>query len=327
MIPVMERHRAAAAIMMILLSALFLAMMDAAVKYLSAFLSVAFVLWARYTIQAIVMAVAIGKTRGLSGFRTLHPRFQVLRGALLTAASGLAFYGLRYMPLAEFTAIVMLAPILVTAAARMVSREKVSSLRWALVCGGFIGTLIVVRPGSGAFGLIVIVPLACMVVVAAYNLLTSRLAMLEHPYTSQFYSGVTGSALSALLMALPGTGLASVFPDSWLLPSALLIVIGVFSALGHLLLVMAFSRAAAASLMPFTYAQIGFAAILSWLVFHHSPDFWAWIGMLMIAGCGAATAWLNLRARREELDSLASGDGLDERPGDTILKSKGIQNG
>jgi drug/metabolite transporter (DMT)-like permease len=293
-----ERRHAASAILMIVLSALCLSMMDAATKYLSGFLSAAFVLWARYTIQAIIMAACIWKTRGRSGFRTVHPRYQALRGTLLVTASGLAFYGLRYMPLAEFTAILMLSPIVVTAAASLMSQHRIGGLRWLLVWGGFIGTLIVIRPGSGAFGLVAVVPLCGMIATSMYSLLTSRLAMLEHPYTTQFYSGVTGSVLAAGLMALQGNGAAGGMPDAALLPVLLLLLIGTFSAIGHLLLVMAFSRAAAASLMPFTYAQIGFAAILSWLVFRHAPDFWAWIGMITIAVCGAATAWINIRARR-----------------------------
>jgi drug/metabolite transporter (DMT)-like permease len=87
---------------------------------------------------------------------------------------------------------------------------------------------------------------------------------------------------------------------------ALLVFIGMLATVGHLLVVMAFSRAGAATLMPFTYTQIGFAAIMSWLVFHHSPDFWAWVGMVVIAACGGATAWLNMReAQRDGVRFLA----------------------
>lgn len=128
------------AITMIVLSALLFSMMDAGTKYIGGFLSVVLVLWSRYTIQASVMAMWIWHTRGSRGFRVAHPRFQVLRGALLVTISALGFYGVRQMPLAEFTAIVMLSPLLVTAAASWVLHEPVSRLRWALVWGGFIGT-------------------------------------------------------------------------------------------------------------------------------------------------------------------------------------------
>ena len=285
------------AIVMILLSALFLATMDAATKHVSGALSVAFVMWARYTIQAIVMAVCIARVLGRKGFRTAHPRFQILRGTALVSASGMAFISLRYMPLAEVTAIVMLSPVLVTAASRGMSRDGIGPMRWLLVCGAFLGTLIIVRPGSGAFGPIVIVPLLGMLVVSAYSLLTGRLALLEQPSTTQFYSGVTGSVLSACAMLFVDAGFPNTLPASIAVHVALLLLIGACSTLGHLLLAMAFRRSNPASLMPFTYAQIGFAAILSWAVFHHAPDFWTCVGMGTIAACGAITAWINMRPK------------------------------
>lgn len=292
---------------MILLSALFLATMDAATKHVGVVLSVAFVMWARYTIQAIVMAVCIGKLLGRAGFRTAHPRFQVLRGTALVSASGMAFISLRYMPLAEVTAIVMLSPVLVTAASRRMASGRTGPLRWLLVCGGFLGTLVIIRPGSGAFGPIVIVPLLGMLITSAYSLLTGRLALLEQPCTTQFYSGVTGSVLSACAMMFGALGSPGSLPVS--LPpqiALLLLLIGACSTFGHLLLAMAFRRSDPASLMPFTYAQIGFAGILSWAVFHHAPDFWACVGMGAIAGCGAVTAWINMRPKPEAAMQTAS---------------------
>jgi drug/metabolite transporter (DMT)-like permease len=292
-----ERQHAAAAIAMILLSALCLATMDAATKYLSASTPVAFVIWARYTIQAIAMVFPLSRALGRAGFRTRHPVFQVLRGTALATASGLAAFSLRYLPLAEVTAIVMLSPVLVTAASRMMSRDAAGPLRWLLVCGGFLGTLMMVRPGSGAFNPIVVLPLLCMLVVSAYSLLTGRLALLEHPYTTQFYSGVTGSLLSGCALMLGSDGLPGALSGPDWLPVALLLLIGACSTIGHLLLAMAFGRSAPATLMPFTYAQIGFAAILSWAIFDHAPDLLACVGMSTIAACGAMTAWINMRRK------------------------------
>jgi drug/metabolite transporter (DMT)-like permease len=218
----------------------------------------------------------------------------------------MAFISLRYMPLAEVTAIVMLSPVLVTAASRRMASGRTGPLRWLLVCGGFLGTLVIIRPGSGAFGPIVIVPLLGMLVVSAYSLLTGRLALLEQPSTTQFYSGVTGSVLSACAMMFGEIGSPGSLPASISPHVALLLLIGACSTLGHLLLAMAFRRSDPASLMPFTYAQIGFAAILSWAIFHHAPDFWAWVGMGAIAACGAITAWINMRPKREAAMNTSS---------------------
>ena len=91
--------------------------------------------------------------------RTEHPRYQLLRGALLLASSTLAFLSLRYMPLAEFTSIVLIAPLVVTLLAATALKEEVSPLRWALVAGGFVGTLVILRPGGEVFSWAILLPI------------------------------------------------------------------------------------------------------------------------------------------------------------------------
>lgn len=293
----MSNNHASAAVTMIVASTLLFSSMDAATKYLGSFMSVVLVLWCRYTIQATIMAVVVGKIRGASGFRTLHPRFQLLRGVLLASISALAFFSMRKMPLAEFTAIIMLSPVLITACAGWLLNERIGTLRWVLVISGFLGTIIVIRPGSGLFGWVVAIPLVAMVISSGYSLITSKLAVLENPYTTQFYSGVTGSLLLLPFLMLERKELFDFFIRGSAAHTGILFLIGVLGTLGHLLLIMAFSRAGTSSLMPFTYAQIGFAGLMSWLFFDHAPDFWAWIGMLMIAMSGGATAWLNIKKK------------------------------
>jgi drug/metabolite transporter (DMT)-like permease len=295
----MSKSNSSTAIVMIVVSTFLFSAMDAATKYLGGFMSVVLVLWSRYTIQAGIMAIVVGRLRGTAGFSTKHLHFQLLRGVLLATISALAFYSMRRMPLAEFTAIIMLSPVLITACSGWLMKESIGRLRWFLVWGGFLGTVIVIRPGSGLFGSAVVIPLVAMLVSSGYSLITSRLAVLENPYTTQFYSGMVGSLLLLPLIVLEGGGdmLAFLGKAEFSKP-LLLLLIGVLGTLGHLILVMAFSRAGASSLMPFTYAQIGFAALMSWIFFEHAPDFWAWIGMFMIAASGGATAWLNMRRTR-----------------------------
>ena len=294
----MNKTNPSSAIIMIVVSTFLFSSMDAATKYLGSFLSVVLVLWSRYTIQTVIMGVVVFRRRGRSGFRTVHPRFQLLRGLLLVTISGLAFHSMRQMPLAEFTAIIMLSPVLITAGSGWLMKESIERLRWMLVWSGFLGTVIVIRPGSGLFGWVVIIPLVAMVVSSGYSLITSRLAVLENPYTTQFYSGAVGSMLLLPLLILERADLLAFISTADSAKAGLLLLIGILGTAAHLLLIMAFSRAGASSLMPFTYAQIGFAALMSWLFFNHAPDFWAWIGMAMIAASGGATAWLNIRRRR-----------------------------
>lgn len=291
----MSKNNPSAAIIMIVASTFLFSTMDAATKYLGGFLSVVVVLWSRYTLQAAIMAIVVAKRRGFAGFRTEHPRFQILRGLLMATISALAFYSMRSMPLAEFTAIIMLSPVLITAVSGWMMKESIGRMRWLLVWGGFLGTVIVIRPGSGLFGWAVVIPLVAMVVSSGYSLITSRLAVLENPYTTQFYSGMIGSILLLPLLLLERVELLAFVASGDVGKTSLLLLIGVLGTVGHLLLVMAFSRAGTSSLMPFTYAQIGFAAVMSWIFFSHAPDFWAWVGMAMIAASGGATAWLNIR--------------------------------
>lgn len=294
----MTKNNPSSAIIMIVVSTFLFSSMDAATKYLGGYLSVVIVLWSRYTIQTVIMGFVVFRRGGTSGFRTAHPRFQLLRGLLLATISGLAFHSMRRMPLAEFTAIVMLSPVLITACSGWLMKESIGRLRWMLVWGGFLGTVIVIRPGSGLFGWVVIIPLLAMVVSSGYSLITSRLAVLENPYTTQFYSGAVGSLLLLPLLILERADLLAFVFAADFGKAGLLLLIGILGTVGHLLLVMAFSRAGTSSLMPFTYTQIGFAALMSWMFFSHAPDFWAWTGMAMISASGGATAWLNIRQRR-----------------------------
>jgi drug/metabolite transporter (DMT)-like permease len=270
------------------------AIMDTTVRYIGAFFSVAVVLWMRYALHAIAMSVWIALSRHKT-FRTGNPIFQIARGALLAFASAMAFAALRYMPVAEFTAIVMLTPLVATMLARFWLREPVSRLRWAMVAGGFIGALIVIRPGSGIVGWAVLLPLAAAVSNAGFQILTSRYAPHEDPFTTNFYTGATGMAIATPILLAAGPG---VFEQLGVAPPAqigALLAVAALGTTGHLLLIMALGKAPAATLMPFQYVQIAVAALAGYIAFDHVPDAWGWTGMAIIAICGAASAWLNMR--------------------------------
>lgn len=284
-------------IVLVLVMCACFATMDTTVKLVGAVLPVLVILWARYGVQAASMGVwlVVSRHRGGAGFRCAHPRFQIARGLLLVVSSAFGFFGLQYVPVAEFTAIVMLTPVLVTLMSGWLLRERISSLRWALVGGGFAGALVVIRPGSGIFGWAVLLPLASSFAYASFQVLTRKLSGLESPYTTHFYTGLVGALVVALLLLASPIELAPVLRSASGTQLAMLFAIGTLGTLGHLMLVLAFGLAPMATLMPLLYAQIGFAAVASWLVFQHAPDAVGWIGMGMIAACGATSAWLNVR--------------------------------
>lgn len=298
-------HRPAAGVALIIGAGGLFAGMDTLIRHTGALLPVLLMLTARYLFQAVMMAVWLARPAS-PGFRPAHPRFQLARGALLLGSSAASFFGLQHLPVPEFTAISLLTPVLVTLLAAWLLHERVSRLRWVLVAGAFAGALIVIRPGSGLFGWAVLFPLAGASCYAAFQVLTSRLASLENPYTTHFWTGLTGSLiLLPLLLARP-LPLATLLPALPAAQWALLLSIGFCGSVGHLLLIFALGFARTSTLMPFMYLQIAWAAALAWLVAGHLPDFWAWVGMAVIAVCGAASAWLNLRSPNPPASPVAA---------------------
>ena len=267
---------------------------DTLIKYMGGFLPVLLLLWARYAFQAGAMALWLAR-RGWVGFASAHPKFQWMRGTLLLITSGMSFFGLQRMPVAEFTALGMLTPVIVTMLAAWVLHEKVSRMRWTLVCGGFVGALIVIRPGSGVFGWAAVFPLLMALCYGAFQVLTSRLASLESPYTTHFYTGFSGALMVTPLLLLNAPEIMAAVRAASPAQIGGVLAIGAFATVGHLCLIFAFGVAPMATLMPFVYVQIAWALVTSWLVFRHVPDGWAWVGMAVIAACGGASAWLNVR--------------------------------
>lgn len=289
----MSPHPASGIALIVAMAAVF-AMLDSSVKVATATLPVLLILWARYAFQALAMGAWLGTTK-VAPMRSTHPKFQTLRGLLLLSTSALSFAGLRHMPVAEFTAIVLLAPVAVTVLAALVLHEVVSPLRWALVVGAFAGALLVIRPGAGVFGWEVLFPLGCAACYASFQVLSSRMATLESPLTTHFLTGAIGFAVITPVVLASGIDWDSVGAAMDARHVGLLLLIGATGTGGHLMLIVALGRAPASTLMPFSYTQIAFAAAIGWLAFGHVPDALAALGMGVIAGCGAASAWLHLR--------------------------------
>jgi drug/metabolite transporter (DMT)-like permease len=272
--------------------------LDTTTKYVSASVPLLMALWFRYAFQAVATTLTIVPVRGLAVLRTTHPMFQCLRGVLLITSSLLAFASLKYMPVGEFTAIVMIAPLAITVLAATVLKEKVSPMRWALVAGGFAGTLVIIRPGGQAFNWASLLPLGLVVTNAWFQVLTSKLARTEDPVTMHLYTGWVGTLLASL--AVPWVWVA--LPAWWLW--AALCFMGLMATIGHFFLILAYQRAPAATLTPYLYGQIAFAMLGGWIVFSHVPDEWSMLGIAMIAVCGAGGAWLTVRESRLALQPI-----------------------
>ena len=283
---------ALAGIGLLVLAVACFAVLDITTKVVSMSVPVVMALWFRYVFQAMATTVTMLPVRGRAMLRTAHPKFQCLRGVLLLTSSALAFFSLKYMPVGEFTAVVMITPLVITLLAALRLGERVSALRWALVAGGFAGTLVIIRPGGDAFDWVLLLPLGLVASNAWFQILTGRLVKTEDPVTMQFYTGWVGTLIASAALPFFWTQLDST--ALW----AGLVFMGVMGSVGHFMMILAYARAPASTLTPFLYAQIGFAMLGGWLVFSHVPDQWSMLGMVMIAVCGAAGAWLTVREGR-----------------------------
>ncbi|SDZ18947.1 Permease of the drug/metabolite transporter (DMT) superfamily [Variovorax sp. YR634] len=295
-----ESGRILAGIGLVLVAVACFATLDTATKASTAGVPILMGVWFRYAFQAVATTAVLLPLHGTALLRTRHPRYQLLRGALLLVSSTLAFLSLRYMPLAEFTSIVLIAPLVITLLAATTLKEYVSPLRWVLVAGGFIGTLVILRPGGEAFSWAILLPIGLVLTNAWFQVLTSKLAQTENPLTMHFYTGWVGALIASLAVPFVWTEL-----DSWHW-WALLCLMGFMGTVGHFILILAYQRAPASTLTPYLYAQIAFAMLGGWLIFSQLPDRYSLIGMAMIAVCGAAGAWLTVRERRVPIEPAES---------------------
>lgn len=288
----LRRPHALAGIGLVVGASACFAALDTTTKSISASVPLLMALWFRYFFQAAATTAVVLPQRGMQVWRTRHLAWQLVRGVLLLTSSLLAFLSLRYLPVGEFTAIVMITPLVITLLAATLLKERVSALRWLLVAGGFLGTLVIIRPGGTAFGWSSLLPLALVASNAWFQVLTSKLARTEDPVTMHLYTGWTGTLLASLALPFVWTTLT----DPWLWAG--LCFMGLMATVGHFALILAYYRAPAATLTPYLYSQIAFAMLGGFIVFSHVPDRLSLAGMVLIAICGAAGAWLTARERR-----------------------------
>ena len=273
----------------LLLAVACFATLDSSIKYVSASVPVLVAMWFRYLFQALAMSAAVIPARGWRSLQTSHRRLHLLRGYLLLQTGVLAYLSLRYLPVGEFTAIIMLTPMVTTLLAATFLGERVTPLRWLLIAGGLAGALLVAQPGGAQADWTLLLPLATMLTNSLYQIVTSRMARSEDATKMNLYAGWFGAL--ALTAALPWYW----EPVSDLRTLALLCLVGATGTLGHLLFGAAFGRAPASTLAPYLYAQIGFAMLAGWLVFGHVPGPLELAGIALIACCGALAAWLAAR--------------------------------
>lgn len=262
-----------------MLFAMFLFMsMDAGVKYLVRHYPTVQVVWARFFFHLVLLVVVFANR--LPGLvRTSNAGLQLGRSLLLLATTGLFFTGLRFVPLAESSAMMMVSPLIVTALSMPLLREPVGVRRWLGVVFGFTGALIIIRPGGDLAQLATLFPLGAAFTYALYQLSTRFMSQSDPVTTTLFYS----AALGALFMSFA-------VPFVWVAPTpwdwALMVYIGLCGGLGHFAVIKSLTVAPAATVQPFTYSNIIWATLYGYFIYGDFPDNWTFLGAGIVAASG-----------------------------------------
>jgi drug/metabolite transporter (DMT)-like permease len=283
-------------ISLMLLSVVLFGLLDTAAKWLTGRYPVFEVVWARYVCGLILLLAAAPMLPGRFTWRTRRPALQALRGALLFVTTAMFVTAISYIPLATATAIGFVAPFFVTALSIPVLGERVGWRRWTAIAFGFVGMLIVIRPGLADTHWAMILPATMAMTYAIYLVITRLIRDLDEPLTSLFYPTCIGSILGSAIV-----------PFVWVVPTlpdvGVMFLAGLFGTAGHLILIRAFGLAPASVLAPFTYVQLVWATILGILVFGDWPDAATLIGAAIIIASGIYVA------HREAITAQARGRG------------------
>ena len=275
----LEKKSTMAGILVMVIGMITLASTDAISKYLTITFAVVQILWIRFFIFAGVGFLAAVRAHGIAGLQTERPVAQIFRASMLLSANFLAVYTLSLMSLADAHAILAIAPLLVTAASVPLLGELIGVRRWMAVGAGFIGVLIILRPGLSIFDPVALFPLAVAVLFAGYNILTKIISRDDTNETTLFYTGLVGL-----------TFLSTIGPFFWISPSlsdwVWLILAGIGGSFAHIFIISALHLAPASKLQPFNYVMLVWATILGFLIFDDFPDIYTVVGASVIVLSG-----------------------------------------
>ena len=253
--------------------------MDTIAKYLSAELSFFQITWARYffTIFWTLPFMFFFFRKNLSWSQNI--KLQIFRGLTLFSANICFFYSISIISMAKALTLAFVAPLVTTAISPIFLNEKVGIRRWSAVLIGFIGCLVVIRPGFLEFNLATIAALGTGCFYGIYLVITRKLHSTDNPLLTLLLTGVVGFIIASFFV-----------PIVWINPTptqwSWLALMGIFACLGHILLIYSLRFADASKLAPFGYFEIITNIILGYYVFKDFPDVWTFIGLLIIISSG-----------------------------------------
>ncbi|MHA6298095.1 DMT family transporter [Devosia sp. CAU 1758] len=254
---------------------------DSSAKWLG-LIGISFVqiVFLRYAIHLVLVATIHLPRHGRTMLRSANLKLQFYRALALLGATSCNFLAVQYLPLTVTGSIAFTVPLMICALSVPLLGEQVGWRRWSAIAVGFLGVLVIVRPGTDAFHPATLLCLVAALSTAFYMLLTRKVSGYDSAATSQFYVGIF--ATLALLPVVPFSWSLPSSPDGWFV----FFSVGVFGFLGHQLITVASGLAPATVLAPFSYFQIFFLAAASWLIFRQPPDVWLYFGAPIVIGSG-----------------------------------------
>lgn len=252
---------------------------DAMSKYLVGTYDALQVVWLRYVVQFMAVLIALAPRSRWHLMRTKRPKLQAVRG-FFTVLSTLAFVAaLGYVPLVDAVTLLFSSSLMLTALSVPFLHERVGIHRWSAVVIGFVGVLIVMRPGMGVLHWAATGALVSAFSNAIYQIATRALSVTDRAITTFFFVNVAGVVLlgpTMFFVWIPMTW------DAWLW----VIAAGLLSGAGHYLMIRSFDHAGASVLAPFNYVQIVSATLIGYFWFAEVPDQWTILGLMIVVGSG-----------------------------------------
>jgi drug/metabolite transporter (DMT)-like permease len=245
--------------------------------------------WARAFGHIVFMLAFFVPRFGLRMLKTRRPLIQLLRSTMLFSSNATNFFAITFIPLAKTASISLMAPLLVVPLARLILGERTTAGRLVALAVGFVGVLIVIRPGTELFHWASLFAVASALGYAVYQVLTRRIAGIDPPETSAIYSSVVGAF-----------GMFLVLPFIWRTPESLRDILyfcslGVLGALGHYLVAQALTNAPANIIAPFQYMQLIGSVAVGYFFFGDFPDVLTWVGAGIIVASGLYIGWSQTR--------------------------------
>ena len=268
--------------------------MNAGVKWLSPHYPVMEIVWARFTGHLLFMLLVFLPRYGGRLFATRRPVVQIGRSLLMLVSNVVFVMAIARVPLATASAIGFTSPLIVTALSLPLLGESVGARRWGAVCAGFMGALLIIRPGIGFINPAVPLLLVSALAYALYQIATRWVAAYDNAATGIIFTALLGSLFASLVLPFVFEA-----PRS-LLDLFVFAAIGVLGGAGHYLIIRAFHLGPAAAIAPFGYVELLGSTVLGYLIFNNLPDIWTWCGAAIIIASGLAIAFLSRPAPRSK---------------------------